>query len=165
MYERPAPDTPIADPRSAFAAEITALARKHKNSVRAHTVTKSGHTVVLTDMWGDSVGAIDITAPDGHRVRRADGWKTAKTTEVAAFLWDEMEQDRAMAAERKRLAGLKSVSITSADATGQTSGLQTSRYHLTPEQLTQVLTLAERLAAVNAAGERGAVTVRSALAP
>ncbi|MFD7958464.1 hypothetical protein ACFV4X_33930 [Streptomyces ardesiacus] len=152
MYEKPALDTSIADPRSAFAAEITALARKHKDSVRVQTITKSGHTVLLTGMWGDSVGAIEITAPDGFKARRADGWKSAKTAEVAAFLWDVMEQDRARAAERKRLAGLKSVSITSADAIGQTSGRQTSRYHLTPEQLAQVHALTESLAAANTAG-------------
>ncbi|MFJ6930657.1 hypothetical protein ACIQUP_25560 [Streptomyces nigra] len=44
------------------------------------------------------------------------------------------------------------MSIISANATGQTSGRQTSRYHLTPEQIAQVLALAERLAAANAAG-------------
>ncbi|KOT47136.1 MULTISPECIES: hypothetical protein [Streptomyces] len=152
MPEKPELDTPLADLRSAFATEIAAFARKHKNSVRAQTVTKTGHTVLLTGMWGDHANAIEITAPDGHRIRRADGWKIGKTAEIAAFLWDEMEQHRARAAERERLAGLKSVSITSADASGQTHGRETSRYHLTPEQLAQVLALAERLAAANAAG-------------
>ncbi|MFD6312036.1 hypothetical protein [Streptomyces nigra] len=54
---------------------------------------------------GESVGAIDITAPDGFEVRRADGWKISKTAEVAAFLWDVMEQDRSRAAERAHLPG------------------------------------------------------------
>ncbi|KNE83300.1 hypothetical protein ADZ36_05520 [Streptomyces fradiae] len=103
-------------------------------------------------MWGEDVGAIVITDPDGHEVRRADGWKVGKTAEVAEFLWDEMEHNKARAAERERLVGLKSVSITSTDATGHTPGRTTSRYHLTPEQLAQVLSLAERLAAANAAG-------------
>ncbi|MGW3390531.1 hypothetical protein [Streptomyces cinereoruber] len=152
MYDKSDPDTSITDPRSAVVAEITALARKYKNSGRVQTVTKSGHTVLLTGMAGDSVGGIDITAPDGFKVRRADGWKISETAQVAAFLWDAMEQDRARAAERARLAGLKSVSITSADATGQMPGRRTSRYHLTPEQLAQVQALAERLAAANAAG-------------
>ncbi|MEU6548448.1 hypothetical protein [Streptomyces sp. NPDC046859] len=44
------PDTPLADPRSAFVTEVTAPARKHKNAVRAQAVTKSGHTVLLTGM-------------------------------------------------------------------------------------------------------------------
>ncbi|MFF8618971.1 hypothetical protein [Streptomyces sp. NPDC015350] len=154
MYENPDLDTPLADLRSAFATEIAALARRHKNAGQAQTrtVTTTGHTVVFTGMRGDRVGAIDITAPDGCRVRRADGWKIGKTEEVAAFLWGVMEQDRARAAERECLAGLKSVRITSADAAGHTPGRTTSRYHLTPEQLAQVLALAERLAAANAAG-------------
>ncbi|MFE0404682.1 hypothetical protein ACWD6Q_35500 [Streptomyces nigra] len=54
---------------------------------------------------GESVGAIDITAPDGFEVRRAYGWKISKTAEVAAFLWDVMEQDRSRAAERAHLPG------------------------------------------------------------
>ncbi|MFH8257880.1 hypothetical protein [Streptomyces roseolus] len=152
MYEKPNLDTPLTDLRSAFAAEIAALARKHKNAGQARAVTNTGHTVLFTGMWGDGVGAIDITAPDGHRVRRGDGWKIGKTEDIAAFLWDVMEQDRTSAAERACLAGLKSVSITSADAIGRTSGRQVSRYHLTPEQLAQVHALAERLGAVNAAG-------------
>lgn len=151
MHKNPAPDTPLADLRSAFATEIAALASKHKNAGQAQTVTNTGHTVLFTGMWGDHVGAIDITAPDGHRVRRADGWKIGKTEDVAAFLWDVMEQDRTRAAERERLAGLKPVSITSADAAGHAPGRTTSRYHLTPDQLAQVLALAERLAAANAA--------------
>ncbi|MFK0154120.1 hypothetical protein ACIQVK_18865 [Streptomyces sp. NPDC090493] len=152
MYERPDLDTPLAALRSAFVTEIAALARKLKNSVRAQTVTRTGHTVLFTGMWGDRVGAIEITAPNGRKVRRADGWKIGETAEVAAFLWDEMEQDRGRAAERERLAGLKSVSITSADAGGQTHSRETVSYHLTPGQLTQVLALAEHLAAANAAG-------------
>ncbi|MEU7156046.1 hypothetical protein AB0A98_06325 [Streptomyces chrestomyceticus] len=150
MHEKS--DSPLADVRSTFAAEVARLARKYKNSVRARTVTKTGHTVVFTGMWGNHVDSIEITAPDGHRIRRADGWKIGETAEVAAFLWEEMEQSRARAAERARLASLKSVSITSADATGQTHGRETSRYHLTPEQLAQVLALAERLGAANATG-------------
>ncbi|ELP65728.1 hypothetical protein ACOT81_38680 [Streptomyces sp. WI04-05B] len=150
MYEKPDLDTPLAGLRSAFATEIAALAKKHKNSVRAQTVTRTGHTVLFTGMWGDHVGAIEITAPDGQRIRRADGWKIGKTAKVAVSLWDEMEQDRARAAERERLVGLKCVSITSADVTGQTHGRETGRYHLTTEQLAQVLALAERLAAANA---------------
>ncbi|MEU6293088.1 hypothetical protein [Streptomyces sp. NPDC046988] len=152
MHENPDLDAPLTDLRGAFATEIAALARKHKNAGRARMVTTTGHSVLFTGMWGDRVDAIDITAPDGHRVRRADGWKTGKTEEVAAFLWDVMEQDRTRAAERERLAGLKSVSITSADAAGHSPGRTTSRYHLAPEQLAQVLALAERLAAANAAG-------------
>ncbi|MFC8125467.1 hypothetical protein [Streptomyces sp. NPDC057302] len=151
MYEKPDLDTPLADLRSAFATEIAALARKHKNFVRAQTVTSTGHTVLFTGMWGDHVGAIEITAPDGQGVRRADGWKIGKIAEVAAFLWDAMEQDRARAAERERFVGLKSVSITAVDASCQTHGRETGRYHLTTEQLAQVLALAERLAAANAA--------------
>ncbi|MEV0966778.1 hypothetical protein AB0J25_30115 [Streptomyces sp. NPDC049910] len=152
MYENPDLDAPLADLRGAFVTELAALARKHKNAGQAQMVTTTGHSVLFTGMWGDRVGAIDITAPDGFSVRRADGWKTGKTEEVAAFLWDVMEQDRTRAAERERLAGLKSVSITSADAAGHSPGRTTSRYHLTPEQLAQVLALAERLAAANAAG-------------
>ncbi|MFJ9901204.1 hypothetical protein ACIQPR_48695 [Streptomyces sp. NPDC091280] len=140
------------DLRSTFATEIAALAGRHKNSVRAQTVTRSGHTVLFTGMWGDHVGAVEITAPDGQRIRRADGWKIGEIAEVAAFLWDAMEQDRARAAERERLVGLKSVSITSADVSGQTHGRETGRYHLTAKQLAQVLALAERLAAANTAG-------------
>ncbi|MDX3020026.1 hypothetical protein [Streptomyces acidiscabies] len=151
MYEKLDPDTPLADPRSAFAAEIAALAWKHKNSVRAQAVTRTGHTVLFTGTWGDRVGAIEITAPDGQRVRRSDGWKIGEIVEVAAFLWDAMEQDRARAAERERLAGLESVSITSVDVSGRTSR-ETGRYHLTPEQLAQVLALAEQLADANAPG-------------
>ncbi|MFD7661266.1 hypothetical protein [Streptomyces sp. NPDC059788] len=152
VHEKPDLDTPLADPRSAFAIEIAALAKRHKNAVRVQTVTTTGHTVLFTGMWGDRVGTIAITAPDGQSVRRADGWKIGKTAKVAAVLWDDMEQDRARAAERERLAGLKSVKITSADASGQTHNRETSRYHLTPEQLAQVLALTERLAAANAAG-------------
>ncbi|MEU7322511.1 hypothetical protein AB0465_14515 [Streptomyces griseoviridis] len=152
MYEKLDPDTPLADLRRAFAAEIAALARKHKNSVRARTVMRTGHTVLFTGMWGEHVGALEITAPDGQRVRRADGWKIGKTAEVAAFLWDEMEEDRARVAEREPFVGLKSVSITTADVSDQTHGRETGRYHLTTEQLAQVVALAERLAAANAAG-------------
>ncbi|MET9112478.1 hypothetical protein, partial [Streptomyces zhihengii] len=122
MHENPDLDAPLADLRGAFATEIAALARKHKNAGRAQMVTTTGHRVLFTGMWGDRVDAIDITAPDGHRARRADGWKIGKTEEVAAFLWDVMEQDRTRAAERERLAGLKSVSITSADAAGHSPG-------------------------------------------
>ncbi|MCX4681375.1 hypothetical protein OG413_39965 [Streptomyces sp. NBC_01433] len=139
------------DQGSAFAAEIARLAKKYRGVDRAQTTTKSGHTILLTGMLGGNVGAIDITTPDGHKVRRADGWKVGETYEVAKFLWDLMEQDKARAAERERLAGLKSVSITSANATGPASNRKTSRYHLTPEQLAQLLTLAEQLAAANAA--------------
>ncbi|MER6520005.1 hypothetical protein ABT246_24515 [Streptomyces sp. NPDC001553] len=153
MSENPGLDTPpLADLRSAFATEIAALANKHKNAGLARAVTSTGHTVVFTGMDGDQVGAIDITAPDGYLIRRADGWKIGKTKEVAAFLWDAMKQDRTRAAERERLAGLKSVSITSADVTGPTPGRMTNRYHLTREQLAQVVALAEYLAAANTAG-------------
>ncbi|MEU9764044.1 hypothetical protein AB0D98_30930 [Streptomyces sp. NPDC047987] len=138
------------DQRSAFAAEIASLARKYKGAIRAQATTKNGYTVLFTGMWGDDIGAIVITDPDGHEVRRADGWKVAKTAEVAEFLWDVMEQDKARAAERERLAGLKSVSITSADAIGRVSSRDTSRYHLTPGQLVELLTLAEQMAAANA---------------
>ncbi|MEV6676243.1 hypothetical protein AB0N09_05150 [Streptomyces erythrochromogenes] len=137
------------DQRSAFAAEIASLARKYKGAVRAQAVTKSGYIVLLTGMWGEDVGAIVITSPDGHEVRRADGWKISKTAEVAAFLWDVLEKDKARAAERERLAGLKSVSITSADAIGWASNKETSRYHLAPAQLARLLTLAEQMAAEN----------------
>jgi hypothetical protein len=137
--------------RSVFAAEIASLARKYKGADRAQAVTKNGYTVLLTGMWGENVGAIEITDPDGHHVRRADGWKVGKTAEVAAFLWDVLEKDKARAAERERLAGLKSVSITSVDAIGPASSKETSRYHLTPGQLAQLITLAEQLAAENTA--------------
>ncbi|MET7498504.1 hypothetical protein ABZV61_38610 [Streptomyces sp900116325] len=66
------------DQRSAFAAEIASLARKHKGADRAQTITKSGYTVLLTGMYGGNVGAIDITDPDGHKIRRADGWRSAR---------------------------------------------------------------------------------------
>ncbi|MFF8617050.1 hypothetical protein [Streptomyces sp. NPDC015350] len=94
---------------------------------------------------------IAITAPDGLEASRADGWKVDKTAEVAGLLGDALEKDRASAAERERLAGLKSVSITSADATGWAVGKEISRYHLTPEQLAQLRALAEQMAAANAA--------------
>ncbi|RNG27164.1 hypothetical protein [Streptomyces botrytidirepellens] len=137
--------------RSAFAAEVARLARKYKGSGRAQTTTKNGYTVLFTGMWNDNVGAIDITDPDGHNVRRADGWKVGKTAEAAKSLWDELEKDKASAAKRERLAGLKSVSITSTDAIGPTFSRETSRYHLTPEQLAQLLAQAEQMAAANAA--------------
>ncbi|MFD4242706.1 hypothetical protein ACFWP3_14055 [Streptomyces sp. NPDC058525] len=142
------------DQRSAFAAEIASLAKKYKGAVRAQATTKSGYAVLLTGMWGEDVGAIAITGPDGHEVRRADGWKLGKTAEVAALLWDALEENRSRAAERERLAGLKSVSITSADAIGWAAGKetkQTSGYHLTPEQLAQLRALAAQMAAENAA--------------
>lgn len=139
------------DQRSAFAAEIASLARKHKGLDRVEAVTKNGYTVLLTGMRGGHVEAIVITDPDGHQVRRADGWNVGKTDEVAEFLWDVMEKDKARAAERERLAGLKSVSITSTDATGRAAGKETSRYHLTPEQLAELRSLAEQLASANAA--------------
>ncbi|MFF1678760.1 hypothetical protein ACFVYG_22305 [Streptomyces sp. NPDC058256] len=139
------------DQRSVFAAEIASLARKYKGAGRAQAVTKNGYTVLFTGMWGEEVGAIVITDPDGHEVRRADGWKLGRTAEVAAFLWDVLEKDKVRAAERERLAGLKSVSITSVDAIGPASSKETSRYHLTPGQLAQLLTLAEQMAAANAA--------------
>lgn len=140
------------DQRRAFVAEIARLARKHKGFGRIEAITKTGHTVLLTGMWGEDVGAIVITDPNGREVRRADGWKVGKTAEVAEFLWDAMEDDKARAAERERLAGLKSVNITSADAAGREPGKESSRYHLTPQQLAQLLTLAEQLAAANATG-------------
>ncbi|MER5617684.1 hypothetical protein [Streptomyces sp. NPDC002215] len=140
------------DQRRVFVSEIASLARKHKGSGRAEAITKTGHTVLLTDMRGEDVGAITITDPDGHEVRRADGWKVGKTAEVAEFLWDVLEEDKARAAERERLAGLKSVNITSADATGRVPGKESTRYHLTPEQLVQLLTLAAQLASANTAG-------------
>lgn len=140
------------DQRRTFAAEIASLAKKHKGCGRAEAITKTGHTVLLTGMWGQDVGAIVITDPDGHEVRRADRWKVGKTAEVAEFLWDVLEEDKARADERERLAGLKSVNITSADATGRAPGKESSRYHLTREQLAQLLTLAEQLAAANAVG-------------
>ncbi len=102
-------------------------------------------------MWGNNVGAIVITDPDGHEVRRADGWKLGETAEVAAFLWDVLEKHKARAAERERLAGLESVSITSVDAIGPATTRETSRYHLTPKQRAQLLTLAEQMAAENTA--------------
>ncbi|HLU99610.1 MAG TPA: hypothetical protein VKZ89_22505 [Thermobifida alba] len=139
------------DQRSAFAAEIASLARKHKGSDRAEAITKTGHTVLLAGMWGEDVGAIVITAPDGHEVRRADGWKVGKTAEVAEVLWNVLEEDRARAAERKRLAGFKSVSITAVDAIGWAACKETSRYYLTPEQLAHLLALAEQMASANAA--------------
>jgi hypothetical protein len=140
------------DPRSAFAAEIASLARKYKGADSAQTATRNGYTVLLTGMWGENVGAIVITDPDGHEVRRADGWKVGKTAEVAEFMWDVLERDKARAAERARLAGLKSVSVVSADAVGPAFSKETSRYHLTAEQLGQLLALAEQLAAENAPG-------------
>lgn len=143
------------DPRSAFAAEIARLARKYKGAGRAQATTKNGYTVLFTGMWGEDVGAIDITDPDGHEIRRADGWKLSKTVEVAEFLWDVLQEDKASAAARKRLAGLKSVSITAADAIGPASSKETSRYHLTPEQLAQLRTLAEQMAAANASVAAG----------
>jgi hypothetical protein len=140
------------DERSAFAAEIASLAKKHKNVVRAQATTKGGYTVLLTGLWGESVGAIDIATPDGHEVRRADGWNIGKTAEVAEAMWDALESYRARAAERERLAGLKSVSIASVDAIGSASGKETSRYHLTPdEQLAQLRALAEQMASANVA--------------
>lgn len=141
----------VNDQRSAFAAEIASLARKHKGFGRVEAITKNGYAVLLTDMRGEDVGAIVITDPDGHEVRRADGWKVGKTAEIAEFLWDVLEEDRARAAERARLAGLKSVSITSADATGWAADKETSRYHLTPEQLAQLRARAEQMASTNAA--------------
>lgn len=137
--------------RRAFAAEIAGLAGKHKGFGSVQTTTKSGHTVALTGVWGEEVSAIVITAPDGHEVRRADGWKIGKTAEVAEFLWDVMEQEKARAAKRERLAGLKAVRITSADAVGWAASKESTRYHLTPEQLAQLLTLAEQFASTNAA--------------
>ncbi|WP_371793111.1 hypothetical protein OG285_32800 [Streptomyces sp. NBC_01471] len=139
------------DQRSAFAAEIGRLAKKHWGLDRVEAVTKNGYTVLLTGMQGGHVDAIVITDPDGHQVRRADGWKVGRTVEVAEFLWDDLEKGRARAAERERLAGLKSVSITSADATGRASGKEASKYHLTPEQLAQLRSFAEQLASANAA--------------
>ncbi|MET8816569.1 hypothetical protein ABZW47_31795 [Streptomyces sp. NPDC004549] len=139
------------DQRSAFGSEIARLARKHKGLEQVKAVTKNGYTVLLTGMWGGHVGAIVITDPAGHQIRRADGWNIGKTAEIAEFLWDALEKDKARAIERERLAGLKSVSITSTDATGRAAGRETSRYHLTPKQLTQVRSLAEQLASVNAA--------------
>lgn len=139
----------VTDDRSAFAAEVASFAKKHKNAIRAQATTKSGYNVLLTGLWGESVGAIDITTPDGHAVRRADGWKVGKTAEVAGFLWDALEKDRARAAERERLAGLRSVSITSADAISSAAGKETSPYHLTSEQLAQLLALAEQMASAN----------------
>ncbi|WP_159401657.1 hypothetical protein [Streptomyces sp. NRRL F-5053] len=150
MHEKSNLDTP-ADQRSAFAAEIAAFVNKHRDAGRAQTVTNTGHTVLVTDMWGDHVGAVDITDPDGYRVRRADGWEIGTTEEIAAFLWDELEWTRVRAVKRGQLAGLKSVRITSCDTTGRTPSQTTNQYHLTPEQLAQVHALAERLAAANAA--------------
>ncbi|MET8406216.1 hypothetical protein [Streptomyces sp900116325] len=46
------------DQRSAFAAEIASLARKHKGADRAQTITKSGYTVLLTGMYGGNVGSV-----------------------------------------------------------------------------------------------------------
>ncbi|MFJ5951400.1 hypothetical protein [Streptomyces noursei] len=139
------------DQRSAFAAETAKLARKNKGAGRAQATTKNGYTVLLTSMSSGHVDAIVITTPDGREVRRADGWKVSKTAEVAEFLWDVLEEDKARAAKRERLAGLKSVSITSVDAISPASSKDTRRYHLTPRQLAQLLTLAEQLAAANAA--------------
>ncbi|MER5860536.1 hypothetical protein ABT131_33825 [Streptomyces sp900105245] len=97
------------DQRSAFAAEIGSLARKYKGIGRIEATTKNGYAVLLTGMWGEDVGAIVITGPDGHEVPRADGWKAGKTAEVAELLWDVLEEDKTRAAERERLASLKSV--------------------------------------------------------
>ncbi|MGW3932912.1 hypothetical protein ACWECC_33185 [Streptomyces microflavus] len=141
----------VTDQRTVFAAEVASIAKRHKGSVRAEAVTTSGYTVLFTGMWGDRIDAITITTPDGQKVRRADGWRLSETAEVAAFLWDVLDEDRARAAERERLAGLKSVTITSMNAIGWASGKDTGRYHLTPEQLVQLLTLAEQLDAENTA--------------
>ncbi|MCZ1012001.1 hypothetical protein [Streptomyces lydicus] len=138
------------DQRSAFAAEIARLVNKHKILGEAEATTKSGHTVHITGISARHVGAIVITEPHGREVRRADGWKIGETTEVAGFLWDELEKARARAADRKRLEGLKSVSITSVDAIGSAADKETSRYHLTPEQLVQLRAQAEQMAAANA---------------
>lgn len=138
------------DQRSAFAAEIASLTRKHKALGSAQATMKTGYAVHVTGISGDHVGAIAITDPDGREVRRADGWKIGKTAEVAEFLWDLLEEDRARAAERERLAGFKSVRITSADAIGWAASKETSRYHLTPEQLAQLRALAEQMASTNA---------------
>ncbi|MCZ1012322.1 hypothetical protein [Streptomyces lydicus] len=138
--------------RRAFAAEIASLARKYKGFGRVEAITKTGHTVLLSDMSSEKVGAIVITDPDGYEVRRADGWKAGRTAEIAEFLWDELEKRKARAAERERLAGLKSVNITSTDAIGGAAGnKETGRYYLTHEQLTHLLALAEQMASANAA--------------
>ncbi|MEV7872494.1 hypothetical protein AB0P17_41750 [Streptomyces sp. NPDC088124] len=139
------------DQRSVFAAGIARLVSKHKGLGRAEATTKSGYIVRVTGIAGGHVGAIDITDPDGREVRRADGWKIGETAEVAGFLWDMLAKDRARAAERKHLTGLKSVSIASADATGRAASRETSRYHLAPEQLAQLLALASQMASANAA--------------
>ncbi|MFD9593115.1 hypothetical protein ACFWA9_10195 [Kitasatospora sp. NPDC059973] len=141
--------TAPTDPRDAFAANVASIAKKNKDRGRAETTTKDGHTVLLTGLWNDQVGAIAITAPDGTETRRADGWKVGDTAEIAAFLWDVMEKDRERAAKRQRLAGLKSVIITAADADGSTSREQAGRYHLTPEQLAELLATAAQMASQN----------------
>ena len=140
------------DQRSAFAAEIGRIARTNKSGSRAEGTTKDGHRVLLTGLWNNEVGAITITAPDGIEVGRADGWKIGETAEVAAFLWDVMEKDRAQAAKRQRLAGLKAVTIAAANALAPASGSKaSSSYHLTPEQLDELLKLAAQMAAANSA--------------
>ncbi|MFD4574704.1 hypothetical protein ACFWNK_21780 [Streptomyces sp. NPDC058417] len=105
------------DQRSA--AEIARLVSKHKALGRAEATTKSGYIIRVTGISGGHVDTIAITDLGGREVRRADGWKIGETAEVAGFLWDALAKDRARAAERKRLTGLKSVSITSADAIGR----------------------------------------------
>jgi hypothetical protein len=49
-------------------------------------------------------------------------------------------------------AGLRSVSITSADAAGRTPGTESSRYRLAPEEVTQLRTPPEQLTHANAPG-------------
>lgn len=63
MHKNQDPDIPLADPRSAFVTEVIALARKHRNAVRAQAVTKSGHAVLLTGMWGKA-SARSTSPPD-----------------------------------------------------------------------------------------------------
>ncbi|WP_327411235.1 hypothetical protein OG458_41605 (plasmid) [Streptomyces sp. NBC_01281] len=139
------------DPRSVFTAELRRLVRRNMNLGSFEATTTTGHTVRVTGMASGHVGALAITTPDGRTIRRADGWKIAETGKVAEFLWDELELERARAAERKRLEGLKSVSITAVNAVGGAAGRQTSRYQLTPEQLAQLLAQAEEMAAGNIA--------------
>ncbi|MFD7537455.1 hypothetical protein [Streptomyces sp. NPDC059819] len=137
------------DQRSAFAAEVSRMAKRYRNAGRTQAVTKHGYTVLFTGLGGNHVEAVTVTDPEGHQVRRADGWKVSETAEVAAFLWDELKKSKARGAERERLAGLKSVSITSVDAIGPAWSKEADRYHLTPEQLGQLHALAEEMASAN----------------
>jgi hypothetical protein len=136
------------DQRAQFTAEIARLAKRNRNRGRVEELISTGHMVLLTGLWGDQVGAVKVTAPDGEVFGRADGWKVAATARAAEPVWDAIVSSAQIAERNKRLAHLLAVKLSSVPfEPGPDMPRTTTRYRLTPEQFAELCALAERMSA------------------